>query len=61
MPTTTDWEALARARGFEIPPGELDRVIEPLRALERRFRPLSQGLSNLDPATTFRANLESRE
>ena len=58
----TDWEALAKARGLEIPPAEMDRVIEPLRALERRFRPLAAGLSfDLDPATTFCADPESRE
>jgi len=62
MPTTTDWEALAKACGLELSPAELDRVIEPLRALERRFRPLANGLSsNLHPATTFRANPESHE
>jgi len=62
MATTNDWEALAKARGLELSPDELDRVIEPLRALERRFRPLANGLSSsLDPATTFRANPEPGE
>jgi hypothetical protein len=62
MATTTDWEALAKARGLEMSPDELNRVIEPLRALELRFRPLVRQLaSNLDPAITFRANPESRE
>jgi len=62
MATTNDWEALAKARGLELSPDELDRVIEPLRALEGRFRPLANGLSsNLDPATTFRANPEPGE
>ena len=62
MPAPTDWEALARTRGFELPPEQLDRVVEPLRALERRFRPLAAGLSfDLEPATTFRADPESRE
>lgn len=62
MRAPTDWEALAKARGFEISPTDLDRVIKPLRALERRFRPLAAGLSSgMDPATTFRADPESRE
>ena len=58
----TDWEALAKARGFEISPAERDRVIEPLRALEKRFRPLADRLSSdLEPATTFCADPESSE
>ena len=62
MPAPTNWEALARARGFEIPPEQLDRVVEPLRALEKRLRPLASSLPfDLDPATTFRADPESRE
>jgi len=62
MPAPTDWEALVRARGLEIPPEQLDRVIEPLRALDRRFRPLAAALSfDLDPATRFCADPESRE
>lgn len=62
MATNTDWEALAKARGLEIPPGDLDRVIKPLQGLERRFRPLVQQLtSGPDPAITFRADPESHE
>jgi hypothetical protein len=62
MRAPTDWEALAKARGFEIPGADLDRVVKPLRALERRFRPLAADLSfDMDPATTFRADPESRE
>jgi hypothetical protein len=62
MPAPTDWETLARARGFEVPPEQLDRVLEPLRALERRFRPLAAGLSfDLEPATAFRADPEYRD
>lgn len=62
MRAPTDWEALAKARGLEISPSDLDRVVEPLRALERRFRRLAADLSfDMDPATTFRADPESRE
>ena len=62
MPVPADWEALAKARGIEIPSEQLDRVIEPLRALEKRFRPLAAALSfDLDPATTFCADPEFRE
>ena len=62
MPAPTDWEALVRARGLEIPPEQLDSVIEPLRALDRRFRPLAAALSfDLEPATSFCADPESRE
>ena len=62
MPFASDWEALARTRGFEIARDELDRVVEPLRALEKRFRPLAADLSfDLDPATTFWADPEFGE
>jgi len=62
MYAPSDWEALARARGFEMTPEQLDRVVEPLRALEKRFRPLAANLSfGLDPAMTFYADPEFRE
>jgi len=43
----TDWMAIARARGIEIPEGEEGRLIGPLVALEESFRPLVNGLSPL--------------
>jgi hypothetical protein len=47
---------------LKIPAEQLDRVIEPLRALEKRFRPLAADLSfDLDPAATFCADPEYRE
>lgn len=56
----TDWKA--RARGSEIEDAELERVLEPLRDLEKRFRPLAKALPlSLDPAPIFRADAESRE
>jgi hypothetical protein len=58
----TDWKAVAHARGSEVEDAELKRVLEPLRDLEKRFRPLAQALPPaLDPATVFRADAESRE
>jgi hypothetical protein len=58
----TDWKALARARGSKLEDEELARVLEPLRDLEKRFRPLAGALpSALDPAPIFRADAESRE
>ena len=62
MPAPPDWEALAKARGLEISAEQLDSVIGPLRAIEKRFRPLTAGLSfDLDPATTFCADPEPGE
>ena len=43
-----DWEAMAKARGLQIPSRELDRVPGPLRALEEVFRPLAADI----PPTT---------
>jgi hypothetical protein len=57
-----DWAALARASGLQIPDAELARVIEPLSALERLFRPLALEIaSGVSPATVFRASLEQGE
>jgi hypothetical protein len=59
---STDWKALARARGSQLEDAELERTLEPLRNLENRFRPLAAALpSTLSPATIFRANAESGE
>ena len=49
-----DWKALANAGGFDIPAPDIDRVLEPLKALENAFRPLVKDLpSDLEPATGF--------
>ena len=49
-----DRRALAHAGGFEIPALDIDRVLEPLKALENAFRPLVKDLpSDLEPATGF--------
>jgi len=48
----TDFQALARARGLDIPAAELDRIAPTLQALEASFRPLTADLpSSLEPAT----------
>jgi hypothetical protein len=58
----TDWKSLARARGSQVEDAELERVLEPLRDLEKRFRPLAETLPRtLDPAPIFRADAESHE
>jgi hypothetical protein len=48
----TDFKAIARARGLDIPEAELDRVARPLETLEAAFRPLTADLPpSLEPAT----------
>ncbi len=48
----TDFKAIARARGLDIPEAELDRIAATLAALEAAFRPLTADLpSSLEPAT----------
>jgi hypothetical protein len=50
-----DWRAIAQAGGLKIDPKELDRIAEPLEALEKTFRPLVKDLTpNLEPSTGFR-------
>jgi hypothetical protein len=59
---STDWKALARARGSQLEDAELERTFEPLSNLENRFRPLAAALPpTVDPATIFCANPESGE
>jgi hypothetical protein len=51
----TDWGAIAKARGIEIPAQDLDRIAPPLDALEQAFRPLVKDLPpDLEPAVEFR-------
>jgi hypothetical protein len=50
-----DWRAIAKARGIEVDPTQLDRIAEPLEALEAAFRPLVKDLApGDDPATGLR-------
>jgi len=51
-----DWKAIAKASGIEIPPGDMDRIVDPLNALEAAFRPLVKSLPvDLEPATVYRS------
>jgi hypothetical protein len=51
----TDWKAIARARGMDIPANELERTLHPLDSLEETFRPMVRHLGPADePATVFR-------
>jgi hypothetical protein len=43
----TDWAAVARARGLEIPEAELERLAKSLASLEETFRPLVNELTPL--------------
>ena len=43
----TDWAAVARARGMDLPEAELERLAKPLAGLEETFRPLLKGLTPL--------------
>lgn len=52
----TDWKALAKARGLNIPDADLERIVSPLDKLEQSFRPLIEKIPHdLEPAITFRA------
>lgn len=47
----TDFVALARARGFDIPEDQVARIAPSLSALERDFAPLKAGIPHcLEPA-----------
>jgi hypothetical protein len=50
-----DWRAIAKASGLEVDPAQLDRIAEPLEALEAAFRPLVKDLApGMEPATGLR-------
>lgn len=50
----TDWTALARARGLDIPAEAVERVAPSLEALEADFRPLTARLEfTTEPAITL--------
>ena len=60
MSGQTDWKALARACGLEIPEADLDAIAPRLDALEHAFRPLALKLTpDQEPAVTFRADVET--
>jgi hypothetical protein len=39
-----DWKNIAQAHGLNLSTRELDRIADPLAALEQTFRPLAQSL-----------------
>jgi len=50
----TDWMALARARGLDIPAEQVERLAGPLEALARDFAPLKAKIPfELEPAITL--------
>jgi len=59
--TTNNWQAMAQARGLEIPAAELERIAPALDALEQAFRPLADRLPpELEPSFLFRAEEDSQ-
>jgi len=50
-----DWKAIAKATGSPLAGKDLDRLTQPLEALEKLFRPLANDLSPaLEPSVEFR-------
>jgi hypothetical protein len=55
-----NWKSLAEAGGLDIPPADVDRIVEPLNALEKAFRPLVKDLpADLEPAFQYRQEDEA--
>lgn len=56
-----DWKAIAQATIPELPARDLERLVEPLAALEETFRPLVADLTpDVEPATILQAERESK-
>jgi hypothetical protein len=54
-----DWKAIAGASGITVAGKDLDRITQPLDALEAAFRPLVKDLSpDLEPSVDFRVEAE---
>ncbi len=54
-----DWKKIAKAHGLAIPEMNLERIAQPLGALEAEFRPLARAATPEDePAVVFRADPE---
>ena len=50
-----DWVSIAKAHGLDLSARELDRIAQPLAALEESFRPLLAHLTpDIEPAFEFR-------
>jgi len=49
-----DWKGIAKARGLDLPPPDLDRVADALDRLQQTFGPLAKQLTfEVEPATTL--------
>jgi hypothetical protein len=49
-----DWVTIAKAHGLDLSARELDRIAQPLAALEETFQPLVKALTpDLEPAFEF--------
>ncbi len=56
-----DWKTIAKAAIPDVPAEELDRLLEPLAALEETFRPLVRGLTpDFEPATFLSVEKEPK-
>lgn len=56
---TSDWKAIAAARGLGIPGEQLARIAPSLDALEAAFRPLSLSIPHLtEPALVYQPEAE---
>jgi hypothetical protein len=50
----TDWVTIAKATGLNLASKELDRIAQPLTALEETLRPLIKDLTpEIEPAFEF--------
>jgi hypothetical protein len=57
-----NWAGIAQAHGLTLSARELDRIVEPLAALEQTFRPLVKQLTpDLEPDLELRLAAESAE
>ena len=55
-----NWKAIVEASGLDLTARDVDRIIQPLEALEEAFRPLVRNLTpEMEPA--FRLQLEDPE
>jgi hypothetical protein len=55
-----DWRTIAKASELTLPERDLDRIVEPLAALEAKFRPLVSALTpDMEPC--FRVDIEEPE
>ena len=61
MSAPTDWKALAKARGLDIPEEDVEAIAPRLDALEQALRrPARELTPDQEPAPIFRADVESQ-